>query len=392
MLNAKITDFDFMKINESKFNLVERGTPEYAPEEVLNVSNEIGHYCDVYSFALIVYFVFLEKEVLAHVTEDVPMHDSEERRKKMREYYLDRELCVIPEDIHSRLVELNLYNDNIIGSLMKDEPLLKSLTRNHQIRTQSFISFFPFDSDQSIFDMILIDSRTSCNEEVRNLAKAVFDQKLDEMDFVEFLGKLKEKLRINETYLENPEDVIRKYLYLKLSDHKNINETYFKNDNLLVTKDNFLTFINLHGPSLVEYRRRNEDPLKEFFNDLVKQPWYWENYDSSRTSNLIVEATIQKKKKKNLFLIRDGMLNKETYTLEVCLGVNCFVQKISLKDIEACKNYAKQLKKSHNYEIFDKGDVCDHPTRTSITQQMLSKQSEEKGHKSKKRDHKKKKN
>jgi len=75
-------------------------------------------------------------------------------------------------------------------------------------------------------------------------------------------------------------------------------------------------------------------------------------------------------------LIRDGISNRETYTLEVCLGVNCIVQKISLKDIDACRNYAKQLSKS-GYHVFSKGKFCDWGTRTKINQLSLSKQVSE---------------
>jgi len=75
-------------------------------------------------------------------------------------------------------------------------------------------------------------------------------------------------------------------------------------------------------------------------------------------------------------LIRDGITNKETYTLEVCLGVNCFVQKISLRDVEACRNIAKQLVKS-GYVLYSKGRSCDWGTTTKVNQQSLSKQVSE---------------
>jgi len=113
-----------------------------------------------------------------------------------------------------------------------------------------------------------------------------------------------------------------------------------------------LTFFKLHGPSLVEYRSRREDPLKKFFEDLVKQPWYWEDKRLYKTSDHLIEEA---KKNKNSFLIGDG--NEETYTLDVCLGINCFVQNISLKDISSCRNYAKQLTKS-GYTFLKKTDYA----------------------------------
>jgi len=302
----------------------------------------------------------------------------------MVKYLQDKELCVDPDDLCVRLAELHKYNDNVISKLVIDRRgenptisvILKSLERNFQIRTSTFAAFFPHDDEQSIFDQVLIDSQSSCNAEVKSLTN-IFDQKNELMDFNVLLTKLKEKLRIDDDGLLDPTNEIRKYIYLKIGDGNNVNidDHYFTAQRLFAKHDKFMTFFNLHGPSLVEYKNRNKHPFVEFFKDLVIQDWYWENEPSSRTSTYLKKEA-DKSKKKNYFLIRDGILRQDTYTLEVCLGVTGFVQKISLKDIEACKNYAKQLSKN-GYTCLGKGTSCDYPTRTQINQESLSKQSSE---------------
>jgi len=70
--------------------------------------------------------------------------------------------------------------------------------------------------------------------------------------------------------------------------------------------------------------------------------------------------------------VRDGITNKETYTLEVCLGATCFVQKVSLRDIQSCKNYAKQLaKKGSGYTMLYAKKQCDYHNKTSVTLVLL---------------------
>jgi len=203
--------------------------------------------------------------------------------------------------------------------------------------------------EKSIFDHLLIECQNMARPEVTALTK-IFDLKNEEMDFNTLLGKLRDSLQIKDDYLMNPENKIRKYLYLKFSDGKSIDTDYFeigmekkegkekdnkdkdvKEKKLIAKKENFLIFIDLHGPTLVEYKRKQMDPLENFFEDLVAQDWYWENVSSSFTSNYLKKETANnkknKKKRKNYFLVRDGITNKETYTLEVCLGATRFVQK-----------------------------------------------------------------
>jgi len=121
-------------------------------------------------------------------------------------------------------------------------------------------------------------------------------------------------------------------------------------------------------------RIEEKNALRQFYEDLVEREWYWEDTSSAVTST-ILKKEAAKNKKKNFFLIRDGSENNpDKYTLEVCLGVTEFVQKISLKDISACLNYSKQLKSS-GYTICAKRG-CD-VVKVAITKESLSKQTSE---------------
>jgi len=432
MLNPKISDFDYKLLKGSKFNAVERCSHEYAAPEVFSGSHDVNHAADVYSFAMVAYFVFLGQDVLAHVEHKDGIVDLTDLHRKLNDALLHHEHFNPEEKLTTERQNLSNRNEKVctelIGDVYSENPTLsvlaKSLEKNVQHRTSTFTSFFfrrpkkenkesntytkkendepstpkkendETSTELSIFDKILEEYRVT--EKELSILTNIFDQKNSEkMEFNTLLGKLKAKLFVEEkpkvlvegekpeppvNELLQPDNIYRKYLYLKLGDGSNlsIDENYYTPDKkLMVHKDKFLTFINLHGPTLLEYKAKNApNPFDCLFNDLVSKKWYWENTSNSYTSNYLKKHAekSKSKEKKNFFLIRDGVHKPDTYTLEVCLSVTGFVQKISLKDIYSCNNYAKQLEEL-GYVCLEKSDNCDYGDRINRTYDDVFKKS-----------------
>jgi len=133
-------------------------------------------------------------------------------------------------------------------------------------------------------------------------------------------------------------------------------------------------------------KKGNPNPIEVLFKELIEQKWYWEDRENVVTSNQLLDVANNNPKKK-YFLIRDGMAKADTYTLEVCFAGT--VQKISLQDVNACRNYVKNLK-SNGYKKLAKGVDCDWGTTTEMTKDSLNKQALEEDHQKHKNKGKKK--
>jgi len=297
-LQARISDFDFMHVHKNT-NFVSRAKLEYAAPEVLKGS--FSKKSDVFSFGLIQIFVFTESEPLSTITGG---SQNEESAKKLLAFYESKDYAVSIEDLENNLRKFG-YKDDIVTKLTaKEGPILSCIAKDDKSRTD-FVHFansiaisthiqellFPKPLKTSVEGELFEEKRVT-PKDIEKLQNDIFNPKNETMDFNVFIGKVKDHL--NEgTHIDQEEDPVRKYLFLKLAKNAKL-KTYYETKKIEISREKFVTFFNTHGPELLAEREKGE-PLKRLSEALFCQPWYHENSNSTGSS---LQKKVSKKDKK----------------------------------------------------------------------------------------------
>jgi len=292
LLHAKITDFEFMKVNKNG-DFTHRALPEYASPEVLKGS--FTKTSDVFSFGLVQYFIFTEKEPFSSLTGGV--ENPEEKRKKLTAHYesKDQDLAIHHEELENHLSH---YSQDIRTLLCdKEGPILKCLSKDENSRC-GFDHFSPEETTTFFHDLLIPkpqkeDDKRSTDVVVAKLEDDIYPAKNgDTMEFAAFIEKVKEHLN-EDNHIDNEEDICRKYLYLKLAKNPKMKTYYQPNTNLPISREKFLHFFNLHGPALISLERPN--PIQQLSDKLFSKDWYHENIPN--TGALLQKENSKSKKK-----------------------------------------------------------------------------------------------
>jgi serine/threonine protein kinase len=392
-LNVKITDFDFARIGlneESAF--VERSTPQYSPPEFL-LYNKCYYQSDIFAFGLVLYFLFTEDDFFGAEYSGVGSDETIDNVKKYYTQYKTNNLALDFEKVKIAFKHFHTYTELI-------EVLDKCFQENPRSRYSSFDDIIqyedrnakknkvPQDKDSGPklvkrFEAIGRQETNKFEKEVKDAFENIWSksgggsQADTEAPFNKFIEQFC-------TYFNDPnvlerkpegdkisdEEIIRKYLFLSLTNKSNLND--YKDDqpnnNSEVNKEKFEKFMSLYGKGLLEYKNDKKDGkncIQKMYKDLWSQNWYWEDTSREITRNALSALhsphgiTSKKDKKKepkrsNYFLVRNGFEKQNTFTLEILLFSFDFIQKISIEDYSTMLKIVKNLKSNKN-----KFDECE---------------------------------
>jgi len=149
------------------------------------------------------------------------------------------------------------YSQNVIDLLTSDNfPLMNCFNLNDKMRTSRFDDFI--ENGKSKFDAVIQESFSSSEPIIRNLVNNIFPTSDETMDFNSFISKLKETLN-EDDHIENEEDDIRRYLYLKLAEqYPPTLDNYYSERSLYVNHEKVLRFFNLHGKYLLAWKAKKK--------------------------------------------------------------------------------------------------------------------------------------
>jgi len=116
------------------------------------------------------------------------------------------------------------------------------------------------------------------------------------MPFNEFIAGVKNFLKEGD-HIDEKEDTLRKYLFLKLAETPKLKNYYENPNDILVAREKFYAFFNIHGPALNTFINDEvPNPLTYLSNILFKNEWYHENIPYSGAS---LEKDVKKKRKEH---------------------------------------------------------------------------------------------
>jgi len=391
-LNVKITDFDFARIGlneESAF--IEKSTPQYSPPEFL-LNNKCYYQSDIFAFGLVIFFLFTEQDFFGAEFAGVNSEETIENVKKYYTKHKGNNVAVEMEKVKSAFKVFHTWNE-------LSEILEKCFQENHRSRYASFDDIIQVEDKSAKknrnqqdkdgpklikrFEYIGKQETNKFDKEVKDAVDFIWskcgggNQSIDtEAPFNKFLEQFTayfndpEILVTKEGDKISDEEIIKKYLFLTITNKTNLNEYRLEpNNNIEVSKDKFEKFMALYGKGLLEYKNDKKDGTKcitKMYNDLWSQNWYWEDTSRELTRNALsalhdtheFNAPSRKDKKKdkkkepkrvNYFLVRNGFERQNTFTLEILLYSFDYIQKISIEDYSTVLKIVKNLKSHKNH-------------------------------------------
>jgi len=248
------------------------------------------------------------------------------------------------EDFVNFLSDLKRKTDSVGNSLLMDlitsprvrEMIKKCCKLNPQERYIRFIEILQGRKDDvDNFTEIYTEERFTENLPLQLASKSIWTSHGDQMPFETFLSNFYNYYKIETEKEEWKNELVHKIMHIE-----NVQKSEIPTINLKYV----WRFYNLFG----DFLKPGNDPFKKLRDIIFGQDWYFGDIEDNFSSQLLSMAVA--KKKKNYFLVRQGIGNLDSFTVAICLyNEPEDVKKLSILDLKQLLDQVKQLvsKKFH---------------------------------------------